>query len=358
MTVALCLALAASSVGQENLASGPGIVAIVGNEVITYDRLEKRLALEIYRQGEGWASSEVERARPQLMRQVLRTMIDSMLVLQEARRQAGDRRPVSDREIDLQLEARVKDLRKSQNVIRTVEDYYRAMSDQFGLTRQEVRRQVLEEMTTIRFLWEQVYKDVDTFVSPSEARYFYRTHLEDFTAPVEVSFRHILLSNSRIVPLVLQKIDEGLKEGVSFEELARKYSQEFEDADLRGRLISKSWDDLSQWVPPLPDVLSSLKKGQVSGPVRSERAIHFLKLEDRVEGEPDSFEDCLPRIKDRVRRERRSRAREKLLERLRKDTLVEEFLPGLQGESVVGEEEAESPEGTRPEADPSAANEP
>lgn len=305
----------------------PPIVAIVGDDIITRDELEKRLDWEIYKRVEGQGGL-LERERPRLLRQILEEMINQRVMVQEVRRKAGGAQVIPDLILDEQLERRVNEMPG----VTSVEDYYQRITDLVGMTKEETREAFREELMVIKLLLEEVYPRHEKFVSPDEAKHYYRIHADEFTEPEEISYREIYLRDSRVVHLVIQKIQEGIKNKVPFVKLAQEYSEDFSETAERGRLIKKTFKEVEQYLPPIRNALKTLKKGEIGGPIISGRSVHYLKLEDRKEGNPQRFEEVQEEIKDRIRYERKLLLERKFLEKLKRTTSVETFLPPLPGE--------------------------
>src|SRR5699024_1343020 len=86
--------------------------------------------------------------------------------------------------------------------------------------------------------------------------------------------------------------------GESFEDLAKEYSNDEENAEDGGSL---GYFSVGQMVPEFEDAAYSLEVDEISEPVMSEFGFHIIKVTDKREVEEDigSFEDN----KDTIRRE-------------------------------------------------------
>ncbi|HLR52370.1 MAG TPA: peptidylprolyl isomerase [Candidatus Avamphibacillus sp.] len=110
----------------------------------------------------------------------------------------------------------------------------------------------------------------------------------------EIEAQHILVDDEETANEVKEKLDEG----ESFEDLAKEYSNDEENAEDGGSL---GYFSVGQMVPEFEDAAYSLEVDEISEPVMSEFGFHIIKVTDKREVEEDigSFEDN----KDTIRRE-------------------------------------------------------
>lgn len=119
---------------------------------------------------------------------------------------------------------------------------------------------------------------------------FARTHGE------KVLVRHIQLAESRDLGDVLMQLNKG----ADFAEVARRLSQNPDTAAHGGELPLFTFDD-SQIPAALREAAFSLKPGEVSPPIRTEKWYHILKLERRIPPESAKFEDVRPQVETSLR---------------------------------------------------------
>ncbi|MES0328480.1 MAG: SurA N-terminal domain-containing protein [Gammaproteobacteria bacterium] len=97
--------------------------------------------------------------------------------------------------------------------------------------------------------------------------------------------RHILLKTDKDEAAARTRISEirkQLTDGASFDDLARKYSQDVGSAKQGGDL---GWVEADQMVKPFEDALYTMKVGEVSDVVESQFGLHLIKLE-KIQSEP------------------------------------------------------------------------
>ncbi len=134
--------------------------------------------------------------------------------------------------------------------------------------------------------------------------------------------RHILIKTSPAMTEEraaqrLAQLRQRIEMGESFEDLARRYSEDA-SAPQGGDL---GWTSLGDMVPQFEQAMNALQPGQVSDVVQSPFGWHLIKVEDRRE-------------KDMQSEYRRMQARQQLYQR-RAEPAFEEWLGQLQGQSFI-----------------------
>ena len=168
-------------------------------------------------------------------------------------------------------------------------------------------------------------------VREREVRRYYKKYTDNYVTPPEVKARHILL---KLVPDApeneqqekreqLNKLLAEIKAGSSFEELAKKHSEDGTSAE-GGDL---GWFKPGEMVPAFESAAFALEAGQVSEIVQSPFGLHLIKVEER--------KDEITKYLDEAREEitlilAESRAQKRLEEDL-------DRLAGLAGEAFTDE---------------------
>ena len=250
-----------------------GIVAVVGDTVITQAELDRAITYRDNQVLSKYPKPLLEWHRLKREHAELWTLIDEKLVLHRVQIiEKKENKPyITDAHIYRELERRVKLLNEEGNFAHGVDDIYRQFRDSYGMGRKQARRFLRDQMSIEKFMWSEIYpRRVNPWVSPEESRYYYRANIDKFTTPLRISFRHVLIPLSqRDYQVASQAMEQGLKEGKDFVEMARLYSQEAlegrpEDA---GRVRSYGFEELTNWHQPLPQELRKLKKGEAAGPL-------------------------------------------------------------------------------------------
>ncbi len=146
-------------------------------------------------------------------------------------------------------------------------------------------------------------------VGPDDALTFYESHKEEFVTPVFLRASHILVKTEEEAVQIKNDLDVGL----DFEEIARNKSLDATGV-LGGDL---GFFQKGQFVPEFEEAALELKKGPVSGAVKSRFGYHIIKLTDRMEPRLKEFKLVKAAIEDRLLKEKRSAAFKDLMEKLK-----------------------------------------
>ncbi len=112
----------------------------------------------------------------------------------------------------------------------------------------------------------------------------------------------------------IQNIYQKIREGMPFEEAARKYSEDRGSAGRGGRLPKFTSGRI---VPQFVEQIDRLKPGQISRPFQTIYGFHIIKLISRKP--PGSFASEEPKLKEKVERDQRAqKSKEAVLARIKK----------------------------------------
>jgi len=169
-----------------------------------------------------------------------------------------------------------------------------------------------------KFLLDVLFEErIIARAEPSEAE------IKDWYVRIgeEIKASHILVDSESVAREVLAK----LKEGVSFEELAVKYSI---DPSVKRNQGDLGWFTWGTMVDNFQEAVFRMQPGEVSAPVKSEFGYHIIKLVDRrkVEHRPEYAE-----AKDQIR--------SMIIER-RKRSLMQEYAEELKEKYPITVEKA------------------
>lgn len=150
------------------------------------------------------------------------------------------------------------------------------------------------------------------------AREEYRAFPERFSKE-EVLARHILVklqrSCGREARQIVSELQEKLKAGEPFEELAKQYSDDTANAAKGGDLgaITKG-----RTVPEFEEaVFAMTEPGSVAGPIETQFGLHLIQLIERKPRALLPFDEVKAGIMERLRTKQRQELRTKLIETLR-----------------------------------------
>ncbi|HTR45414.1 MAG TPA: peptidylprolyl isomerase [Thermodesulfovibrionales bacterium] len=160
------------------------------------------------------------------------------------------------------LEARKKGLEDNAEYKKKVEDF--------------------KKLTLISMLLEKEIEE-KTKVSEKDVKEYYDAHKGEFAANSQIRASHILVKTEDEA----KKIADQLKKGADFATLAKEKSIDTGSAKNGGDL---GFFSRGQMVPEFEKVAVTLKKGEVSAPVKTQYGYHLIKVTDRKEGTPLEFD--------------------------------------------------------------------
>jgi peptidyl-prolyl cis-trans isomerase SurA len=217
---------------------------------------------------------------------------------------------------------------KKENKLETEEQFQAALKSE-NMTMADLRKNLEKSMIRQRVEQNEVLGKIG--VNDADARSYYETHLNEFTAPPTVTLREILVnvpSDSRGVNV---SADESAKAriqelrtrvtvgGENFQKLASEVSDSPSKANA-GLIGPLSVTDIS---PDLRKVVENLKPGDVTEPIRTARGYQILKLETKSEAQTMTFDQARDQISERVFTDKRKAEYSKYLEKLRTQAIIE-----------------------------------
>ncbi len=132
-------------------------------------------------------------------------------------------------------------------------------------------------------------RSVKASIGIEAARGIYEDKVKGLKPEEEVQARHILVAKEEDA----KKLAERAKAGEDFAQLAKENSGDGGSKEQGGML---GYFGRGQMVPQFEEAAFALKKGEISDPVQSQFGWHVIKVEDRRQKPPPSFEE----VKDRL----------------------------------------------------------
>ncbi len=267
--ILIVLALIAGAASAQTKPVLDEIAAVVGNEIILKSEVDYQVQLAAYQ-------NKLNPDDPALRKRILEAMVDDKLILTQA---ILDSVTVSDDDVNRQLDARIQNLIKQVGSQEKVEQIY-------GMSISKIRNEFKEDMRKQLIIdKEKDNKFGDMKVSPLEVRNFYNQYKDSLQeVPEEVTLSHIFMvpkpsGKAREEAYAkAEALQDSLKHGADFAELAKKYSQDPGSASDGGDL---GWAKRGQFVPEFEHAVYALKPGEISGIVETQFGFHIIQLLQR-----------------------------------------------------------------------------
>lgn len=164
-------------------------------------------------------------------------------------------------------------------------------------------------------------KEINAQVSEAAAKTFYDDQVKGLKTKEEVQARHILVETEEQAKELKKKIAEG----GDFAALAKEHSKDPGTKDDGGML---GFFSAGQMVPQFEQAAFAVQKGQVSDPVKSQFGWHLIKVEDRRQKPPPTFDE----VKDRILASLMHQRAQAVAAKLRADAKVEYLDEGIKKE--------------------------
>jgi peptidyl-prolyl cis-trans isomerase SurA len=257
------------------------------------------------------------------------SMVDEPTLLEALITDRAIQKEISDQGITVQEE----DVDRYIEGIRTrnhlTEEQLRMAVQQQGITWEDYRKQVREDLQKVQLINREVRGKVS--ITPEDVQRYYDAHRDEYSTPAAVTISHIVLrAPNNATPEQIDEITSRaqaiyarLKDGADFAELAREYSEDAAAAD-GGRLGTFKKGEMLE---ELERVVDKLKPGQFSEPIQTRIGIQIVRLDERTVSGYQPVEQLADGIKEQLY----SKAMEERYERfLREDVRQRhhvEFLP-------------------------------
>jgi parvulin-like peptidyl-prolyl isomerase len=297
------------------------VLVKVNGEIFTKTELEERQVQALRQMGQQGNANDAQLRQKldEVTPQLLVNVIDEMLLLQRGR-DLGYR--MGDEQFKSVLESIKKD-----NKIESDEQFQAALKQE-NMTLSDLRRNLERTMIIQRVQQSEVLGKIG--VDDADARRYYDANLQEFTKPQTVTLREILVSvptDGKTVNVGLDeeaqakaaRIRERAEAGESFEKLAADLSDAPSRANA-GLIGPLSLNDLA---PDVRKLIATMKVGDVTQALRTDRGYQLLKLESMTAAETLPFEQAREDISNRVFTDQRKQELDKYLQRLRGEAIIE-----------------------------------
>ena len=280
------------------------IVAVVNGEAVTRYELRNEMRSSL-----GSSPAPVEGLRggdeADKQRNVLRSMINEMLLRQEADRLGIT---ISDEVVEERLER----IRQENGMSR---EAFEQELRKRGRDLEEFKQLIRKKLKVNRLLGSMVRQKV--VVTEKELRSYFRKHKSEFLPPREVSLSLILMRDAQKLQSLRESISLGDR---SFSRVAERHSRG-PNADKGGDMGMMAFRDLQE---KLRDVVRELEPGEMSSVFPYRGGYALLRLDKELSG---SGKEAFSRVRDKVRKKaytRKVRRRyEEYVDKLRSKAVVE-----------------------------------
>ena len=291
------------------------VVAVVNDDVILETELDQFAAPQ-YR-GPDPETPEGKKAWDDTKRKALEVMIDSKLIQEQA---TELKLAVTSEEIDRAIE-QVKQQNKLDDTT-----FVEALKTQ-GYTMDGYRKSLRKQILELKVVSQAVRSRVS--VGDEEVRTYYKQNEKAMSgADRQVRLRQILITMSDKMSddeierkkRVALKVVELAREGRSFGELAKQYSDDEGTKENGGDLGFLSKGTL---VDELDEAVQAMEPGDVRGPIRTARGWVVLQLVERKAADIRPFDEVKEALRKQLYDQQVEKAQQSWLKELRKKAHVD-----------------------------------
>lgn len=244
------------------------ILAVVNDEIVTEQDLELVMAPVLAQYRTIYTGKEYEDKVKEARQEFLNKVIEDKLILSEAKRRQVI---VKDAEVDDMMD-------EVRNKFPKHEIFLKAIADQ-GLTEKKLWNRFHDQIRAQKLVNFEVRSRVA--VSPGEISEYYKAHAADFSQGDRVKLSHILIRTSsrseEDAKAFAESLEEKIRAGQSFEELAKTYSEGAE-AKEGGDM---GWIEKGQFLGDIDEKIFALETGGVTAPIKSSLGFHVFRVVER-----------------------------------------------------------------------------
>jgi peptidyl-prolyl cis-trans isomerase C len=187
-----------------------------------------------------------------------------------------------------------------------------------GLDKDQEYVKKLEDFKKITLVGLLLQKEIEAKVkvSDQDVKAYYEKNKDKFSPVTQIRASHVLVKTEGEA----KNIEERLKKGEDFAQLAKKYSIDTTTAKNGGDL---GYFSKGQMVPEFESAAMRLKKGEISEPVKTTYGYHIIKVTDKKMGPVVEFEKAKNLISQNLMAEKQKEVFDSYIEGLRKSYKVE-----------------------------------
>ena len=255
------------------------IVAVVDREVILWSELNFRL--DLYLQASGYNFIPPEQELNRLREELLNEMIDEQVVILKAKR---DSVQIDLTQVEEMLQEQFGEVKNRMEA-----DEFREMLARSGLTERQLRSRYRENIRN-SLLIDQMRQllAMRQNITRQDVESFRESHADTLPSTIFLSQIKLDVKPDSVAILDVHErirtIQEKLDAGEAFETLARTYSEHAGSA-VDGGYIGCFAAGLFDDQPRFEAAAFSLKPGEVSEPVLTDKGYHLIRVDEKREDE-------------------------------------------------------------------------
>ncbi|HLK47879.1 MAG TPA: peptidylprolyl isomerase [Bryobacteraceae bacterium] len=295
------------------------IVAKVNGDIITRGEIDRtRQGLEQEFRQRGLTGQALADAVRDEQKNALRDQIDQLLLVQRGKDMNLN--------VDSDVTRRIAQI-QSQSKISDPDKFHDYIREQTGMSFEDFRDQMKKQLLTQRVIGDEISSRIS--IPEADLKKYYDEHPAEFVREEQVFLSQILISTEGKTPeqvAAAQKKAADLvaraRKGEKFSDLARDNSDDPATARDGGQLPPYKRSD-HLLVKDIEDMVFSMKKGQVTDPIKTPAGLLILKVDERFEAGQASFEEVKNEITEKLAGPKMEPKVREYLTRLREDAFLQ-----------------------------------
>ncbi len=315
MVVMMAL-LAMQACSKEEAQYPEGTIAAVNGAVITEEDIA--IELSVMSQQLGDINQFDDQQLAEIKQDLLENLIARTVLYQESQKKGIE---IDDAAVSERLASMKKQFPN--------EDDFKNMLEKMKLDETILRSKLREGMTIQALIDREVVSGLT--ISDKEAKDYYDENTDLFKQGEKIEARHILVKieegadeSAKAEALEkIRKIQNELKSGEDFGELAKKYS-DCPSGAKEGDLGSFG---RGQMVGPFENAVFAMKPGEISDIVETQFGYHLIKAGQRTPEVITGYEDIKDKLMQYLKQMKREEEVKKYIEKRKEQAKIERFLP-------------------------------
>ncbi len=295
-------------------------IAIVNGVAITSKSYQQEILAvqaQIAQSGKQMDKNEIEK----LKKEILNELIDSELLYQDSQKKGVH---ISEAQIE-------KELLSIRQRFRSEEALEKGLAE-MGMSVAEMKKKLEKSLVIEEFITKQITHGIT--VAENEIQHYYDSQPELFESPLILKASHILITVSaeanqtdkELAKKKLKGVEDKLKKGADFAELAKKHS----DGPSKANGGDIGYFERGEMVKPFEDAAFALAPGETSSIIETQFGFHLIKATDRMQDPPIAYKIAQYDIRKKLELEKSRITLDKYISNLKHVAKIEIFTSLLQ----------------------------
>ncbi|MFA6717324.1 MAG: peptidyl-prolyl cis-trans isomerase [Victivallales bacterium] len=191
-----------------------------------------------------------------------------------------------------------------------------------GTTVEELRKKANIQVITQIMISNYIYTVVN--LTPREIHEYYKKNIKEFSSAPQIRLQLLLIRHDREdFERIKTELTEAFKkpDGKIFTGMVRLYSSG--PGAMRGGDLG--WIECTELRPEFAKAVKGRKTGEIVGPINTDEGVYFLRINERKDAVKANFSKMIPEIKEKIEGERRKKAYDAYIAKLRKKSVIRYF---------------------------------